>query len=104
EFRGKKHSEGGMPVNLPEGSFIFSDSKKLKIKDRELLKSTFGIKNPGKDGMTPAQISKRFKLNDFIQNLQSDDTDEITKRSSHLMLEKNVRKLAETAMVQEAMK
>jgi hypothetical protein len=42
-FVGKRHSNGGMPVNIPEGSFIFSDTKKLKIKDKEILKEVFGM-------------------------------------------------------------
>ena len=34
---GKRHTQGGVPLNVPEGSFIFSDTKKMTIK--ELKKS-----------------------------------------------------------------
>ncbi len=35
---GKRHSQGGTPLNLPKDSFIFSDTAKMKIKDPEMLK------------------------------------------------------------------
>src|SRR5210317_1884695 len=53
EFKGKRHSEGGMAVDIPEGSFIFSDTKKLKIKDKEMLKQFFGL-SAKRGGYTPA--------------------------------------------------
>ena len=57
-FVGKRHSEGGVPVNIPDGSFIFSDTKKLRIKDKELLKNVFGL-SAKKGGYTPAEIAKK---------------------------------------------
>jgi len=45
---GKRHSQGGVPMNVPDGSFIFSDTKKLKIKDPNVL-NMFGMK-PNKGG------------------------------------------------------
>jgi hypothetical protein len=102
-FVGKKHSQGGMPVNIPEGSFIFSDTKKLKIKDTELLESVFGLKEK-KGGYTPAEIAKRYQINQFVQDLKSEDTDAIQKRSAAEMLKKNTQKLGMLALVQESMK
>lgn len=102
-FVGKRHSEGGMPVNIPEGSFIFSDTKKLKIKDKEILKQVFGLGHkPG--GYTPAEIAKRYQINQYIQDLKSPDTDAITKRSATQMLANNMEKLGMLALVQESMK
>ena len=53
---GEKHSKGGTPLNVPEGTFVFSDAKKMRIKDPEILKS-FGL-TPNKEGYTPAEIAK----------------------------------------------
>jgi len=102
-FVGKRHSKGGMPVNIPEGSFIFSDTKKLKIKDKEVLESIFGLKEK-KGGYTPAEIAKKYQINQFVQDLKSEDTDAIQKRSSAEMLKKNTQKLGMLALVQESMK
>ena len=102
-FVGKRHSKGGMPVNIPEGSFIFSDTKKLKIKDKELLESVFGLKEK-KGGYTPAEIAKKYQINQFVQDLKSEDTDAIQKRSAAEMLKKNTEKLGMLALVQESLK
>lgn len=102
-FVGKRHSNGGMPVNVPEGSFIFSDTKKLRIKDKEVLESIFGLKEK-KGGYTPAEIAKKYQINQFVQDLKSEDTDPIQKRSAAEMLKKNTEKLGMLALVQESMK
>lgn len=102
-FVGKRHSEGGMPANIPEGSFIFSDTKKLKIKDKEILKQVFGL-NHKAGGYTPAEIAKRYQINQYIHDLKSPDTDAITKRSATQMLANNMEKLGMLALVQESMK
>lgn len=102
-FVGKRHSKGGMPVNIPEGSFIFSDTKKLRIKDKELLESVFGLKEK-KGGYTPAEIAKKYQINQFVQDLKSEDTDAIQKRSAAEMLKNNTEKLGMLALVQESLK
>ena len=102
-FTGKRHSEGGMPVNIPEGSFIFSDTKKLKIKDKDVLENVFGLSYK-KGGYTPAEIAKRYQINKFIQDLKNPDADAITKRSATQMLDNNMQKLGMLALVQESMK
>lgn len=101
-YSGKKHSEGGIPAKLPNGSFIFSNSKDLKIEDKDLLKSYFG--QSSKSGKTPAEIAKKYKLNEFIDNLKSEDTDMITKRTSDLMIKNHMEKLGTLALMQESMK
>lgn len=99
---GKRHSQGGVPMNVPPGSFIFSDTKKMQIKDREVL-DHFGM-GGRKGGYTPAEISKRYKLNEFMQTINSNDTDALAKRTAQDMLTKNMTKLAELAAYQEMMK
>jgi hypothetical protein len=102
-FVGKRHSKGGMPVNIPEGSFIFSDTKKLRIKDKEILEGVFGLKEK-KGGYTPAEIAKKYQINQYVQDLKSEDTDAIQKRSAAEMLKKNTEKLGMLALVQESIK
>lgn len=102
-FIGKKHSEGGIPANIADGSFIFSNTKDLTITDPSILKEVFGMSST-KKGYTPAQIAKKYQLNDFMNNIKSEDSDPIKKRSSDLMIKNNMEKLAMLAMIQESMK
>lgn len=99
---GKKHTQGGVPLDIAPGSFIFSDTKKLKITDPEILK-LFGV-GPVKGGVTPATIAKKYQTNNYMNVLKSDDTDEISKRTASKMLENNLEKLGMLALVQESMK
>jgi hypothetical protein len=103
EFKGKRHNKGGMPVNIPEGSFIFSDTRKLAIRDKTLLKEVFN-KSGKRGGYTPAELSKEYKLNHFISTLRDDKSDDISKATANLMVQKNLKKLGELALVQESMK
>lgn len=102
-FVGKRHSKGGMPVNLPEGSFIFSDTKKLRIKDQELLSKVFGMGNR-KGGYTPAEIAKKYQINEYIQVLKDENADPLKKRTAAEMLKTNTEMLSKLALVQESMK
>ena len=99
---GKRHTQGGTPLNVPEGSFIFSDTKKMKIKDPEVL-SYFGLK-PRKDGYTPAEIAKRYDINKYKAILQDPLADAIRKRTAQLMMESYEKKLGYLALIQESMK
>lgn len=102
-FVGKRHSAGGVPVNIPEGSFIYSDTKKLTIKDPEILEKVFNLA-PRKKGYTPAEISKKYDINQYVQILKDETIDEMTKRSAAEMLRKNKQKLGILAFIQESMK
>lgn len=102
-FNGKRHSEGGIPVNIPDGTFIFSDTKDLKIKDDELIKKMFNL-NKKKGGWTPADLSKKFPINDYMQTLKDPKSSRLAKDTAQRMLDKNVQKLGEIALIQESMK
>lgn len=102
KITGKRHSKGGVPLNVPGGSFIFSDTPKLAIKDEEVL-ARFG-KTFKKGGYTPAELAKQYDINKFIQLMKDDNSDAITKRTAGDMVKKNSQKLAELALVQESMK
>ena len=99
---GKRHSEGGTPLNVPEGSFIFSDTKKMKIKDSEVLKS-FGL-NAKSGGYTPAEIAKRYDINKYKAVLEDPYADDMSKATAQLMIKNYQKKLAMLSVVQESMK
>ena len=99
---GKRHTQGGVPLNVPEGSFIFSDTKKMMIKDPEIL-SIFGMK-PSKKGYTPAEIAKKYNINDFIAILKDPAKDKYSKETAEIMLQSNLKKLGMLSLVQESMK
>lgn len=101
---GDKHSEGGEKLTkkqAPEGSFIYSDTQKLKIKDPEVLKM-FG--KGGTKGITPATIAKQYQTNKYLSILQDPNTDKLSKETARKMIDNYERKLAELALVQESMK
>jgi len=106
-IRGKRHSEGGVPLNLPDETFIFSDFKEMKIKDPELLKM-FGKdrskKSKSKKGYTPAQLAKQYDINKYRQMLQDPDEDKLAKRTAEIMIENYNKKLGALSLAQEAQK
>lgn len=99
---GKRHTQGGVPLNVPPGSFIFSDTKRMKIKDQEVL-DYFGM-GKKKGGYTPAEIAKRYQLNEFMKKVNDPSADSFTRRTAERMLNNNMQKLAELAAYQEGMK
>lgn len=102
KITGPRHSQGGVPLNVPEGSFIFSDTAKMKIKDPEVLKY-FGLPAK-KGGYTPAEIAKRYDLNKYKAIIEDDTQDEINKTTAQIMMKNYEDKLAKLSMVQESMK
>jgi len=97
---GPRHSKGGVPMFLPEQSFIYSDTDKMRFNQDELAE--YGIETKLK--MTPAQVSKRYELNKYYGSMQDQFADEITARSSELMLKKNMMGLSKLAFGQELKK
>ena len=102
KIKGPRHSEGGVPLNLPDESFIFSDTKSMKIKDPAVLKR-FGL-SPKKGGYTPAEISEKFGLNQYVKILRDPNSDKISRKTAELMIKNAVIKLGELALVQESKK
>ena len=100
-FVGNKHSQGGIPVFLPD-AFIFSDTDKLRITDPDILKY-FGM-SVTKKGHTPASISKKYKINEYMDVLKDEDADDLAKQTASEMVKNNVNKLSQLAYIQEAMK
>jgi len=97
---GPRHTSGGVPMFLPEQSFIYSDTSKMKFTKDELAE--FGINTKKK--MTPAKLSKKYQLNDYYGHLESPYADKIQAVTSELMLKKNMMNLSKVAFVQESKK
>jgi hypothetical protein len=108
---GKKHSEGGTPLALPtdEGSdtagtsFIFSDNKRMIVKDPAILEY-FGV-DPKKP-KTFADISKSWldAINKSKQIIISDTSDKITKKSAEMSMDNAAFKIAALKLLQESRK
>ena len=100
---GKKHSEGGTPLNLPPKSFIFSDHKSMSIKGDALKKF---IPGTSKKKMTPAQIAsnKRFDISEENEILKDANADAMAKATAERNIQSKLVKLGELAMEQESIK
>ena len=102
DIKGKRHSNGGVPLYMPPQSFFYSDTPAMKFKRNEL--ADFGIKS--KKGITPAKISKMpgFQINEYYGALKDEFVDPIMRDSAELMVEKNKMNLSKLAFAQEAKK
>jgi hypothetical protein len=99
---GKRHSEGGTPLNLPDDSFVFSDTRAMKLNDPELLKQ-FG-KTPKKGGFTPAELAKPYDINKYRKVLDDPMSDAIQKKTAEEMIANYNVLLGKLALAQEAKK
>lgn len=107
KIEGPRHSNGGVNLNLDEDSFIFSDNKKgMKIKDKDILKE-FNMSVPKKGkakGKTPADIAKKYDINEYKKTLMDPNSDPLAKETAEKMIENYNMKLGKLALVQESMK
>lgn len=101
DIKGPSHDDGGVPMRLPDQSFIFSRDPSMEI-EPQVLADAFGI-NTSK-AMTPAQVSRKFQLNNY--NVQSADpnSDYIARDTADAMLMKNKMALSKLAFIQESIK
>ncbi len=99
---GKRHSEGGTPLNLPDDSFVFSDTRAMKIRDPEILKE-FG-KAPKKGGYTPAELSRPYDINKYRKILADPVADSIQKNTAEQMIGNYNIILGKLALAQESLK
>jgi len=99
DITGPRHTSGGVPMFLPEQSFVFSDTRKLKLSKDEM--SEFDMGGAKK---TPAKVSKKFGLQEYYGELNSQYSDNISATSAELMLKKNMNDLSRLAFMQEAKK
>lgn len=99
---GKRHSQGGTPLNVPDNSFIFSDTKKLNMKGAEIV--PFGKSETNKKSYTPAELAKQYDINKYKAILDNPNSDPISKKTAELMIDNYQDKLAKLSLVQEAKK
>jgi len=101
---GDRHTQGGTPLNVPEKTFLFSDTKSLKIKDKNLL-DYFNMPYK-KGGFTPAKIaSTRYgNLDKFTAALEDPNVDMLSKKTMAMNRNNALQKLGMLSLVQEGMK
>jgi len=105
---GKKHSNGGMDVNLKPDSFIFSDDKSLSFdkKDHELFELKMGGSKQVNN--TPAEVLKRNvdakHYNTMVSILDDPKSTDLAKNTASKMLEKYIGTLGNVAFIQEQKK
>ena len=101
-IKGPRHAQGGVPLNLPEDTFIFSDTRSMKIKDCEIL-TMFG-KPCGKKSYTPAELAKQYDIQKYRLILEDPDSNAVERKTAELMIKNYVVKLGCLALKQESMK
>ena len=101
-IKGPRHSSGGVPLSLPDDTFIFSDTKGMLIKDPKIL-AMFGKGGTNKS-YTPAEIAKQYDIQKYRKILEDPDTDAIERKTAELMIKKYVIKLGCLALQQESQK
>lgn len=101
-IKGPRHSNGGVPLLLPEDSFIYSDTKSMKILDPKVL-NMFGVK-PKQGGYTPAELSKKYDINNYRKILQDPNSDKLSRTTAEIMIKNYVMKLGALALAQESKK
>jgi len=108
DIKGKPHSKGGTPLNVPEGSFIFSKDKSMALTKDEL--DTFklgGYIKGNKENNTPAKVLQRnidVKHNNKMLGYLGDSKDYAEKNTARLMLEKYKTTAGTIAALQEIRK
>ncbi len=108
---GPRHAQGGVPLNLPDDTFIYSDYKTggMKISNPDILKmfGKSGGKKKGsrkKPAYTPAELAKPYDINKYRSLLEDPNSDHITRRTAELMIENYNMKLGALALAQESSK
>lgn len=101
-IKGPRHSSGGVPLALPDDTFIFSDTRAMKIKDPNIL-AMFN-KPMKKGGYTPADLAKAYDLDKYRKILQDPNSDAIDRKTAELMIRNYNVKLGALALAQESKK
>lgn len=102
-IKGPRHSKGGVPLKLPDDSFIFSDTNSMKINDPNILQMFNQPDRKGK-GITPATLAKQYDIDSYRKILQDPNTDKIARRTAELMIRNYNMKLGALALAQESKK
>jgi hypothetical protein len=101
-IKGPRHAQGGVPLSLPDDTFIFSDFNGMKLKDPNLL-GMFG-KGGATKSFTPAELAKQYDIEKYRKILQDPESDTIDRKTAELMLKNYTLKLGALALAQESKK
>lgn len=101
-IKGNRHFQGGVPLAIPPESFIFSDTRSMKIKDPVLLEE-FGMPEK-KGGYTPAEIAKKYDINTYRKVLADPNSDALQVSTAEKVIANYNVKLGKLALIQESMK
>jgi hypothetical protein len=99
-IKGPRHSAGGVPLKLPDDTFIFSDTKSMKVKEPEM----FAMFGKVKGNYTPADLAKQYDIERYRKILQDPNTDKLDRKTAELMLKNYTLKLGALALAQESKK
>ena len=97
---GKKHHSGGTPLNVPDGTFVFSDH----LKETNMQIHPMFNKKEKKSGYTYADLSKPYMLNKDISRLIDESSDKISQNTAKMNIQNKVDKLSLLAILQESKK
>jgi len=105
-IKGPRHSEGGVPLKLPEDSFIFSDTNSMKLNNPNILQmfNKTHKKGKGSKGYTPATLAKQYDIDKYRKILQDPNSDAIARKTAELMIRNYNMKLGALALAQESKK
>jgi len=99
---GPRHRDGGVPLNLPDDTYIYSDFRGMNIKDPKVL-AMFG--KTGKNrGYTPADLDKQYDIMKYRTILQDPNSDDIDIKTAELMIKNYIMKKGALALAAEASK
>jgi hypothetical protein len=108
EIQGKSHAQGGIPLNLPQGTQIFSEKLKIEVKFlKELaeLNPEYAflakIKLPEKGSISYADLAKKFETKKYVDLLNSKTADPIQKTTAQMMMSQSLMALEKIFMLQE---
>jgi hypothetical protein len=105
-IKGPRHSSGGVPLNLPDDTFIFSDTKSMRLKDPNLL-AQFGKKggaSKSTKSYTPAELAKQYDLSKYRKMLQDPESGDLERKTAEIMIRNYTMKLGALALAQESKK
>jgi len=102
-IKGPRHSGGGVPLSLPDDTFIYSDFRGMNMKDPNIL-NKFGKGSTGKKSYTPAELAKQYDIEKYRKLLEDPNSDVIDRKTAELMIKNYTQKLGALALAQEAKK
>jgi hypothetical protein len=102
-IKGPRHSSGGVPLNLPDDTFIFSDTKSMMLKDPKIL-AQFGKSVKDTKSYTPATLAKQYDLSKYRKLLQDPNSSTLERKTAEIMIRNYTMKLGALAVAQESKK